>query len=93
MREIELDITDTYDFFSPYECGAILVFDATIQDESHSGEAWGRPYNHREFSLLIENAMIFITDPDGETTRELSIDEDEVYEYINTDSIMDQFEY
>jgi len=93
MREIELDITDTYDFFSPYECGAILVFDATIQDESHSGEAWGRPYNHRQLSLLVENAMIFITDQDGETTRELSIDEDEVYGYINTDSIMDQFEY
>ena len=90
--EIELDITDTYDFFSPYECGATLVFDATIQDESHSGETWGRSYSHQEFSVLIENAMIFITDQDGETTRELSIDEDEVYEYINTDSIMNQLE-
>ena len=91
--EIELDISDTYDFFSPYECGAILVFDANIQVNSHSGEAFGRPYNHRQLSLLVENAMIFITDQDGETTRELSIDEDEVYEYINTDSIMNQLEY
>ena len=90
MREIELDITDTYDFFSPYECGAILVFDATIQDESHSGEAWGRPYNHRELSLLIENAMIFITDPDGGDVRELSIDDDEIYDYISNDNIMSQ---
>ena len=90
--EIELDITDTYDFFSPYESGAILVFDVTIQDESHTGEAWGRLYNYQELSLLIENAMIFITDQDGETTRELSIDEDEVYEYIDTDSIMQQLE-
>jgi len=92
MREIELDITDTYDFFSPYECDATLIFDAAVQVDSHSGEAWGRPYNHREFSLLIENAMIFITDQDGETRRELSIDEDEVYEYIDTDSIMQQLE-
>jgi len=90
MIQIELDITDTYNFFSPYECGATLVFDATIQDESHSGEAWGRPYNHRELSLLIENAMIFITDPDGGDVRELSIDDDEIYDYISNDNIMSQ---
>ena len=91
--EIELDITDTYDFFSPYECGATLVFDAAVQVDSHSGEAFGRHYNHRQLSLSIENAMIFITDQEGETTRELSIDEDEVYEYIDIDSIMNQLEY
>ena len=90
--EIELDISDTYDFFSPYECGATLVFDAAVQVDSHSGEAFGRHYNHRQLSLLIENAMIFITDQDGETIRELSIDEDEVYEYIDIDSIMQQWE-
>jgi len=92
MIQIELDITDTYDHYNSYESGAILVFDATIQDDSHSGSYFGKPYHQKEHSLLIENAMIFITDQDGETTRELSIDEDEVYEYINTDSIMNQLE-
>lgn len=71
---------------------ATLVFEARIVDDSHSGEYFGAPYTHTEYSLEIDSVYILIVDQNGETSQTIELEDQDVFDYIDESEVFKMLE-